>query len=154
MRQQATRMLAAVLALFTFTAALIACKQTPATERAEEQARQAGEDATKALEKAGQQVERSAQEAAQRAEPLVEDAAVTARVKAKLAADPEVAAYKIDVDTVNHVVTLNGSVDSAAESAEAEKLTRGTEGVTQVVNRLTVGAAPPAGASPAPSPRY
>lgn len=130
------------VAALALAGAVIACKDAE-TERAEEQLRKAGEETSAALERAGEEVKEGAAELGERAQPLVEDAAVTARVKAKLAADPEVAAYTIDVDTVNHVVTLSGSVGSAAESAEAEKLARDTEGVTDVVNRLTVGSAPP-----------
>ena len=141
------------LLTFTFALALagavVACNRAE-TERAEDQVREAGEETSAALERAGEEVKEGAARLGERAEPLVEDAALTARVKAKLAADPQVAAYTIDVDTVGHVVTLSGSVGSAAESAEAEKLARDTEGVTQVVNRLTVGGAPPP-ASPAPT---
>src|SRR5688572_13953522 len=148
MRRQTAMSLAGALAL---GAVVFACKETPATERAAEQARQAGEETSAALERAGEQVKEGAAELGERAQPLVEDAALTARVKAKLAADPEVSAYAIDVDTVDHVVTLSGRVENDAESAEAEKLARNTEGVREVVNRLTVGLALPA-ASPAASP--
>lgn len=121
-------------------------------EQAAEEARQAGEQASQALEKAGQKVERGAAELEQRAQPLLEDATLTAEVKAKLAADPEVAAYSIDVDTLEHVVTLSGRVSSAEESAEAEKLARNTEGVKAVVNRLAVGSGPIPGTEPAAAP--
>jgi hyperosmotically inducible periplasmic protein len=120
-------------------------------ERAAEGAREAGE----ALQAAGQQVGEAAQELERRAQPLVEDASLTARVKAKLAADPEVRAYTIDVDTLEQVVTLSGRVESAAIRAEAEKLTRGTSGVRGVQNNLLVGnepapTSPDTAATPAP----
>ena len=136
------------VATLALAGAVTACTKTE-TERAEDKVREAGEETSAALERAGEELKEGAAEVSERAQPLVEDAALTAKVKAKLAADPQVAAYTIDVDTVNHVVTLSGSVTSAEESAEAEKLARDTEGVTQVVNRLTVGGAPPPAASPA-----
>ena len=136
------------MAALALAGASIGCTKSE-TDRAEEQVKQAGEETSAALERAGEEVKEGAAELSERAQPVLEDAALTARVKAKLAADPQVAAYTIDVDTVNHVVTLSGSVGSAEESAEAEKLARDTEGVTQVVNRLTVGGAPPPAASPA-----
>jgi hyperosmotically inducible protein len=46
---------------------------------------------------------------------------------------------KIDVDTANGVVTLTGSVKTAAEVEEAIRLARETTGVADVTNRLTVG---------------
>jgi osmotically-inducible protein OsmY len=78
------------------------------------------------------------------AREVLNDAGVTARVKAKLIADPEVAGAHIDVDTVDGRVTLNGKVASADQKAEAEKLARHTEGVVDVVNLIQVaGQAPP-----------
>jgi osmotically-inducible protein OsmY len=44
----------------------------------------------------------------------------------------------INVDTSNHVVTLNGTVHSAAEKAEALRLARTTKGVKKVVSKLTI----------------
>ena len=137
-----------VLAL-TLAASLAAgCKQSD-TQRAEDEAKKAGDEATAALQRAGQEVKQGSEQLAREAKPLLDDATLTAKVKAKLAADPEVTAYTIDVDTSGAVVTLSGRVESADESAEAEKLARDTEGVQSVVNRLTVGTAPAPAASPA-----
>jgi hyperosmotically inducible periplasmic protein len=66
------------------------------------------------------------------------DATVNTSVKNKLAADPTTSAAKINVDTSNGVVTLSGAVPTAAEKSEAERIARNTQGVTQVVNNLTV----------------
>jgi hyperosmotically inducible periplasmic protein len=66
------------------------------------------------------------------------DAGVTTKVKAKLAADDTVKAYQIDVDTQRKVVTLKGAVDSEAARTQAVRLARDTEGVSNVVDQLTV----------------
>jgi osmotically-inducible protein OsmY len=66
------------------------------------------------------------------------DAAITSAVKTKLLADPKVGGLKIDVDTNAHVVTLTGTVDSAAEKAEAIRLAKTTSGVKSVVDKLVV----------------
>ena len=66
------------------------------------------------------------------------DPGLTTAVKSKLAADDTVKAYKIDVDTKDAVVTLNGAVDSAAAKRRAVELARGTEGVRDVVDQMTV----------------
>ena len=75
------------------------------------------------------------------------DPGLTTAVKSKLAADDTVKSYRIDVDTKDAVVTLNGAVDTAAARARAVELARGTEGVRDVVDRLTVtpGATPTTG---------
>src|SRR5262245_15318798 len=66
------------------------------------------------------------------------DATVTTSVKNKLAADPTTSAARINVDTSNGVVTLSGAVPTTAEKAEAERIARNTQGVTKVVNNITV----------------
>jgi hyperosmotically inducible protein len=69
----------------------------------------------------------------------VSDAGITTKVKAKLAADPELHDLaSIDVDTNERVVRLSGSVDTAAQKDEAEKLAEMTEGVSEVDNDLEV----------------
>ena len=79
------------------------------------------------------------------------DAGITGKVKSKLAADDTVKAYQIDVDTKDKVVTLSGNVDSQAAKDQAVALARGTEGVADVVDNITVagGAAAMPGGNPA-----
>jgi len=129
------------------------------------------QQAQKDLNKAGSQIKEGVKEGAQDmgdalqrgadkvqaevgpvAREVLNDAGITARVKAKLIADPEVAAVHIDVDTVDGRVTLNGKVASADQRAEAEKLARHTEGVIDVVNLIQVAGEPPP-APPASGPR-
>jgi hyperosmotically inducible protein len=59
-------------------------------------------------------------------------------VKSKLATDDQVKAYKIDVDTKDKIVTLTGEVESAASRTRAVELARGTDGVANVIDNLTV----------------
>jgi osmotically-inducible protein OsmY len=108
-------------------------------------AEQAGEALERGAEQAGEALERGTERVEERLGPVLDDVAVTAKVKARLAGDPEVKASQIDVDTVNGRVTLNGVVESEEVRAEAEKLAIRTEGVKEVVNLLqVVGQAPPA----------
>ncbi|MDY7092343.1 MAG: BON domain-containing protein [Acidobacteriota bacterium] len=67
------------------------------------------------------------------------DAEITAKVKSKLAADPEVNPFNIDVDTSEGVVTLTGRVTKEAARDEAGKLAARTKGVRSVQNRIKVG---------------
>jgi osmotically-inducible protein OsmY len=66
------------------------------------------------------------------------DAGITASVKAKLVEEPTVKAYQIDVDTSDRVVTLSGTVATSAAKDAAITLARQTDGVRDVVDRLTV----------------
>jgi hyperosmotically inducible protein len=67
------------------------------------------------------------------------DAALTAAVKTKFLADTKVSGLKIDVDTSKGVVTLNGTVPTAAERTHAVAIAKETDGVKSVVNNLKVG---------------
>ncbi len=68
----------------------------------------------------------------------VDDASVTAAVKTKLVADQATNLTRVDVDTNNGTVYLNGSVDSAEQKARAEQLAWQAMGVKSVVNNLQV----------------
>ena len=66
------------------------------------------------------------------------DAGITAKVKARLLADPDVSGLRIDVDTRDGIVTLSGTVGSAAEKARAVELVGKVDNVARVEDRLTV----------------
>ncbi len=68
----------------------------------------------------------------------VDDATLTARVKTKLVSEKAANLTRIDVDTNNGVVYLNGSVQTPQQKAQAEDLARGTDGVKKVINNLQV----------------
>jgi osmotically-inducible protein OsmY len=60
-------------------------------------------------------------------------------VKSKFLADARIAGMKINVDTKGSVVTLSGTVASAAEKQHAVQVAKDTDGVKSVVDRLKVG---------------
>ena len=72
------------------------------------------------------------------AQRAAENASLTAKIKSKMALDDVVQAANIDVDTAGTVVTVRGRVASEAERQQALRLARETEGVTSVVDELTV----------------
>jgi len=65
---------------------------------------------------------------------------ITTKAKIALLTDSEVSGTKINVDTVDGVVSLYGNVASDKEKAEAERAVRGIEGVKEVRNMLQVKA--------------
>ena len=73
-----------------------------------------------------------------RTEEAVASAAVTSKIKAKMALDDLVKASGINVDTEGHVVTLTGTVASKDEQRRALRIATETSGVTKVVNHLKV----------------
>src|SRR5918995_275196 len=66
------------------------------------------------------------------------DVGITTAVKSKLAANDEVKSYQIDVDTKDKVVTLSGNVDTMMAKTRAVELAKATDGVTNVVDNLTI----------------
>jgi hyperosmotically inducible protein len=74
----------------------------------------------------------------QTAGQYVDDTAITTSVKAKLTAEKAANFTRIDVDTTNQVVTLNGIVESADQKARAEQLARQVGGVKSVKNNLQI----------------
>jgi hyperosmotically inducible protein len=78
------------------------------------------------------------QTAKNRAEEAVTAAALTSKIKAKMALDEVVKASDIDVDTEGSVVTLTGDVGSADERQRTVRIATETAGVTKVVNHLNV----------------
>ncbi len=69
----------------------------------------------------------------------ISDSAITAKVKAKYLADPEINPFNISVETNEGVVYLTGRVKTEDQKDEAEELAENTEGVKRVVNHLEVG---------------
>lgn len=69
----------------------------------------------------------------------VDDARISTAVQATLTADKASNFTRIDVDTTNGVVYLNGTVQSAEQKARAEQLAGRIDGVKKVVNNLQVG---------------
>ena len=83
----------------------------------------------------------AAQEVGEKAENVgqkVEDGSITAAIKMKLANDETVSASKIDVDTKDGLVTLNGTVSTQTEADRAVSLARTVDGVKDVRSNLIV----------------
>jgi hyperosmotically inducible periplasmic protein len=68
----------------------------------------------------------------------VDDATITASVKAKLVGEKASNLTRVDVDTNNGTVYLNGTVESAEQKSRAEQLAWQASGVKTVVNNLQV----------------
>ena len=94
-------------------------------------------DMTKARERGAEAGEKAA-EAAAVIKESVDEAAITSKIKAKMALDDNVRARSIDVSTSGTTVTVSGTVRSQEEHERAIKLARDTQGVTRVIDRLTV----------------
>lgn len=107
-----------------------------ATVTAKEKSQDAAARARAAGNKAGDETKAMGASATDK----VDDAAITSKVNAALAADKDLSATKIDVDTKNGVVTLTGPAPSAGARDRATDLAKNVKGVSSVNNKLTVKA--------------
>ena len=159
-----TLRIAGVLAVTALAFGLTACdkmkeptvgqKIDAAVEQTEKAAAEAKAKAQQALESAGAKVEQGAVKAEAAAEGAgdaarqagnavlekMDDAAITAQVSAGLAKDPTLSALKIDVDTRDGVVTLNGPAPTQEAKDRATAIAQGVKGVSSVMNQLFVKA--------------
>jgi hyperosmotically inducible protein len=69
------------------------------------------------------------------------DETLTARIKSQLSSDTQIKGAPLDVSAKNGVVLLQGTVTTKAAKQRALTLARGTDGVTQVVDRIRIGRA-------------
>ena len=156
--------IAGILAVSSMALGLAACdkmkeptvgqKLDSAVESTERAAAEAKVDAEKAMQSAQDKMSEGAakteaaaekagtdiREAGSTAMDLVDDAAITAHVSAGLAKDPALSALKIDVDTRNGIVTLNGPAPTQEAKDRATSIAQGVKGVSSVVNHLTIQA--------------
>jgi osmotically-inducible protein OsmY len=93
---------------------------------------------TERAREAGAEVGEQVAVAGQRLKDEANEATLTGKIKAKMVLDDAIKARAIDVTTSGTVVTLTGTVETAAERERAVRIARETEGVSQVVDRLAV----------------
>ena len=89
------------------------------------------------LARTGAVVRRQSMEIGALAADAAAEAVTTAKVKAALAADPDVSVFDIAVTTNAGQVTLEGTVASEEQIAKAVIITMETEGVDRVTSKLT-----------------
>jgi osmotically-inducible protein OsmY len=102
----------------------------PAPQRAETS------DTVSRAREAGAEIGEKAAVASTKVQETVNEAALSAKIKAKMALDDQVKARDINVTTHGTTVTLSGVVESKTEHDRAMALARETDGVTQVIDDL------------------
>lgn len=101
---------------------------------------QAAKDAGNAMKEAGKDAQASGSQAATTMGEKIDDAVITTSVNASFAKDADLSAIKINVDTKDGVVTLNGPAPTAAAKDKATDLAKQVKGVSSVNNQLVVKA--------------
>ena len=149
--------IASILAVSALALGLAACGKTEeptvgqrldsAVEKTEQAAADARVKAESAMQSAETKMEQgaahaeaTAKDATNTARGAIDNATITAQVDAGLAKDPDLSALKINVETVNGKVTLNGPAPSTVARDRAETIAKSVTGVTSVNNQLVVTA--------------
>ena len=91
------------------------------------------------IEHGAKDVGRAGEHAVSKTGEVVTDGWITSRIHQRFIGVDVLKGSDIDVDTNNHVVTLKGTVLSEAGRRKAVQIAKGTEGVHQVVDHLTIG---------------
>ncbi len=113
-------------------------KTEEAAARAKAKAQSEMASAGAAMKNATQGAESSSKDMAGKAGEKIDDLTITTTVTTGLAKDPDLSVLKINVDTRNGAVTLNGSAPTEAAREKAAALAKGTKGVNSVDNKLVV----------------
>jgi len=90
------------------------------------------------VDRAADKVGATVSNAADKTAVVADDAAITAKVKAAILAEPGLKSLQINVDTNSATVTLSGSVDNVDLRERAKQIASATTGVKGVVDQLTV----------------
>jgi len=138
------------IACLSAVAGLAGCEQQKdTTDRAEEKVDRAAETAEQKIGQAKDQAEReidaakeSATDTGRMAGVAVDDSAITARVNSAILADPLLKDSHIQVNTVNGVVTLSGTVNDEPDVARAVEVANTQKDVKSVQNTLVVKVVP------------
>lgn len=93
-----------------------------------------------AIKDAAQTAESSVKDAAEKMGDKLDDASVTAMVSAEIAKESDLSVLKINVDTKDGAVTLNGSAPTDAAREKAGTIAKAVKGVHSVDNKLMVKA--------------
>ena len=99
---------------------------------------QKADEAKSSIKQGATDVKDAATSAMKATTQVLGNAAITTGVNAALAKDSSLSALKIDVDTRDGQVTLNGTAPDAAAKQRATKLAEAVDGVKSVDNRLMV----------------
>ena len=114
-----------------------------AVEVTKEKTAEAGDKIAATANKVTEKIEAKSEQAASKfessdAKVALSDTAITASVKAGLLKDPDLSAVKIEVETNNGVVALNGVAKDPAARERAEVIAKSVKGVNDVHNNVVV----------------
>ena len=113
-------------------------KTEQAAADAKAKAQMSMSNAENVLKDATSKAEAAGKSTADKVAGTMSDVSITSAVSAVLARDADLSALKINVDTKNGKVTLNGPASSIPAKEKASTLAKAVKGVVSVDNKLVV----------------
>ncbi len=126
---------------YTSSGETVGQKVDKAIDKTNEKVADVGDKVGATVDKAGSTVANAAASVSDKAAETttaINDGTITASINADLVKDPDLSVLKIDVDTREGVVSLNGLVKDEASRLRAATIASGIKGVRQVNNHLVV----------------
>ena len=115
-------------------------------DKAEAKTKEAAKDTKDATKKGAEKTKDATAKAGEKTKDavattgeVINDAWITSKISTDFVNEDTLKGSDINVDTSDHIVTLKGTVLTAAGRARAGVVARQTEGVRRVINNLTVG---------------
>jgi hyperosmotically inducible protein len=131
-----------VTLLLSAVIGLTGCKEEGPAEKAGKQLDQAVEKSNERVEVVSDQIKKNVEDTdeaighkSESVGEFIDDAAITAKVKSDMVADPLISASKIDVTTDKGVVKLSGVVNDQ-QAQRALEIARGIKGIKSVESYL------------------
>lgn len=103
-----------------------------------EAAKEVKSEAAASIEKSIEKTAETGKETTAKAAAAFDDAAITTSITAGIAKDPDLSAFKIDVETKSGKVSMHGSAPTAQARARAASIAESVKGVMSVDNQLTI----------------
>ena len=125
---------AALLALFALAMSAPASSAPQTTDKPDNHVVQAKDAVVKGAKVVGGKTKDGVSKTGE----VMTDGWITTRVNSRFVNEDLLKGSDINVDTDKHVVTLKGTVTTAAGRNRAGVVAKGTEGVQRVVNQLTI----------------
>jgi osmotically-inducible protein OsmY len=125
---------AALLALFSFAMSAPASSAPQSTDKPDNHVVQTKDAVVKGAKVVGTKTKDGVSKTGE----VMTDGWITTRVNSRFVNENLLKGSDINVDTDKHVVTLKGTVTTAAGRSKAGVVAKGTEGVQRVVNELTI----------------
>ena len=126
-------------AVMTLVSAPLFSQATSAQDTVGDKVGEGAKKTTDAVVKGAKTVAKKTEDGLSKTGEVMTDGWVTTRVHTRFVTEDLLKDSDISVDTDKHVVTLKGTVTTAAGRMKASTIAKNTEGVRRVVNQLTIG---------------